>query len=120
MYRSFDDRVLGGVCGGLGALFKINPWWIRSLFVILALLTLGAFAVLYLILWWTTPQPLPGERFRGSPMGLLLTIILAVAIIVAWGGHLQGWFDNSSGRSVFWPGMFLIVSSIFLLRQVRA
>ena len=51
MYRSFTDRVLGGVCGGMGALLPLNPWWFRAIFLILGVITTGAFALLYLALW---------------------------------------------------------------------
>src|SRR6185437_3222821 len=30
-----QDRIIGGVCGGLGAFFDVNPWWFRLAFLIL-------------------------------------------------------------------------------------
>src|SRR4026207_1219314 len=75
MYRSFTDRVFGGVCGGLGALLPVNPWVFRVIFVILAVMTLGAFAALYVLLWWLIPQESLVGRQRGGA-GLLLLVIL--------------------------------------------
>ena len=49
--RSSTDRVVAGVCGGLGEYFGVNPLVFRLLFVLLALPG-GAPGILpYLILW---------------------------------------------------------------------
>lgn len=51
-----QDRVIAGVCGGLGAFFGINPFWFRLLFVLLALPG-GVPGVLpYIVLWIVMPQ----------------------------------------------------------------
>jgi phage shock protein C len=35
LYRSRKDRLVGGVCGGLGAYFGIDPVIVRLVFVVL-------------------------------------------------------------------------------------
>jgi phage shock protein PspC (stress-responsive transcriptional regulator) len=54
-YRDPDNRVIGGVCGGIGAYFDIDPVIVR---VILALLFLvfGIGLLIYLILWIVVPE----------------------------------------------------------------
>lgn len=37
LYRSRENRVLAGVCGGLGGYFNVDPVIFRVLFVLLAL-----------------------------------------------------------------------------------
>jgi phage shock protein PspC (stress-responsive transcriptional regulator) len=118
MSRSFSDRVLGGVCGGLAATLHVNPWWIRWLFVLLAVVSLGAFAVLYLLLWWIVPQESPTQRRRGVP--LILVIVLIVLTAAAWIGRDLGQLNTPSGVNLFWPGAVLILSAVFFLRQLRA
>ena len=54
-YLSNRDKVLGGVCGGLGQYFNIDPTLVRVLFV-LALLLGGSGVLLYLVLWIIAPQ----------------------------------------------------------------
>jgi phage shock protein C len=50
-----QDRIVGGVCGGLGAFFGVNPWWFRLAFLIL-LLPGGLPGFLpYAILWVVIP-----------------------------------------------------------------
>jgi phage shock protein C len=55
LYRSNDQRLLGGVCGGLGEYFNTDPTIVRLLFVAFALLA-GGGVLLYLILWLLIPQ----------------------------------------------------------------
>jgi phage shock protein C len=53
--RSRTDRLIGGVCGGLGEFFGMDPVWFRLLFFILGLPG-GLPGVLpYLILWAIIP-----------------------------------------------------------------
>ena len=118
MYRSFSDRVLGGVCGGLGASLHLNGWWVRLIFIVLTLLSLGAFAALYLLLWWIVPQESPMRRRRGMPLILVLLLIALTA--AAWAGRDLGRLDTPSGVNLFWPGALLILSAVFFLRQLRA
>jgi phage shock protein C len=61
LYRSRDNRMIGGVCGGLGEYFNIDPTLVRVLFVFGAFLGIpGALALVYLILLILVPQePLP-------------------------------------------------------------
>ena len=77
LYRSRKDRIIAGICGGLGEYFDIDPVWVRILFVLLALAN-GTGIILYLVLWIIVPQaplapeegvietekPPPKERFK--------------------------------------------------------
>ncbi len=49
--RSSSDRVIAGVCGGLGEYFGVNPLVFRLLFVLLALPGGAPGLLPYLILW---------------------------------------------------------------------
>jgi phage shock protein PspC (stress-responsive transcriptional regulator) len=53
IYRDPDNKVLGGVCGGLGAYFDIDPVLIRVIFVLLIFMGFGPLA--YIILWIVIP-----------------------------------------------------------------
>lgn len=54
--RSRGNRVLGGVCGGLGAFFGLNPLWFRILFILLAIPGGVPGVVPYLLLWLIIPD----------------------------------------------------------------
>jgi phage shock protein PspC (stress-responsive transcriptional regulator) len=47
--------MLGGVAAGLGNYFKVDPTIVRAAFVILTLITGGAFLILYVAMWLLVP-----------------------------------------------------------------
>jgi phage shock protein PspC (stress-responsive transcriptional regulator) len=56
LYRDPDDRVLGGVCSGLGAYFNIDPVVVRIIFVLIFFFPIGSSVLIYLILWIVVPK----------------------------------------------------------------
>jgi phage shock protein PspC (stress-responsive transcriptional regulator) len=48
--------MIGGVCGGLGEFFELDPILFRATFLVLAFLG-GAGIALYLVLWLLIPGP---------------------------------------------------------------
>mgnify|MGYP006287362777 CR=1 FL=1 len=55
LYRDPENRVLGGVCGGLGMYFNMDPLIIRILFVAV-FLAFGVGLLVYIILWIVIPK----------------------------------------------------------------
>ncbi|MEV1292309.1 PspC domain-containing protein [Pseudonocardia sp. NPDC049635] len=53
--RSATDKMLGGVCGGLGADLGIDVALLRILVLVLTLATGGAAALVYLAVWLIAP-----------------------------------------------------------------
>jgi phage shock protein PspC (stress-responsive transcriptional regulator) len=118
MYRSFSDRVLGGVCGGLATALHVNAWLIRLIFVLLTLVSLGAFAPLYVLLWWIVPAESPTQRRRGFPV--IIALVLLILTAAAWAGRDLGQLTTPAGVNLFWPGALVVLSAVFFLRQLRA
>lgn len=56
LVRPRDERVLGGVCAGLGRRFGIAPWPARILFVLLLMLIPGSQILIYPVLWILMPS----------------------------------------------------------------
>ena len=54
LYRSDEDKILGGVCGGLGEYFDIDPTLVRLIFILLGLH--GSGVILYLVAWLLIPK----------------------------------------------------------------
>lgn len=54
LYRSRTEKMLGGVCGGLGELLDIDLTIVRLVFVLLALWG-GSGLLIYLVLWLIAP-----------------------------------------------------------------
>jgi phage shock protein C len=55
LYRSGKDKILGGVCGGLGEYFHVDPVIIRLLFVIL-IFAWGLGILFYILAWIVIPR----------------------------------------------------------------
>ncbi len=54
LYRSTRQKVIGGVCGGLGEYLNLDPVLIRIVFVLLAIFN-GVGVLVYLIMWVVIP-----------------------------------------------------------------
>lgn len=55
LYRSEDDRILAGVCSGIGDYFQIDPVLIRVIWVIAGLMW-GGGILTYLLAWILIPK----------------------------------------------------------------
>ncbi len=103
LFRARSNRLIGGVAGGLGRYFGIDPIIFRIGFVALAFFG-GAGLFLYLAMWLFVPvEPRSGEPAppRGA-MGRRVALIAGLALL-GWGGLiLLGHLANVLfGRS--WP-----------------
>jgi phage shock protein PspC (stress-responsive transcriptional regulator) len=56
IYRNADDKVLGGVCGGLANYLKIDPTIVRILFAIITFGGFGSGVLIYIIMWMILPS----------------------------------------------------------------
>jgi phage shock protein C len=56
LYRSRQYRMIGGVCGGLGVYFGIDPTLLRVLFVLATIFGFGSAILVYLILLIVVPE----------------------------------------------------------------
>jgi len=60
LYRSRTDRIIAGVCGGLGEYFKTNSNIVRLIFILLVFFQ-GLGVILYIVLLILVPLE-PGEK----------------------------------------------------------
>lgn len=51
-----DDRMLGGVCGGLAEYFGLDPTLVRIAYALLTAFTAFSGIILYPILYWIIPS----------------------------------------------------------------
>lgn len=132
LYRSCQSRVLGGVCGGIGEYFDVDPVLIRLLFVI-SIIAGGVGVLVYLISWLVIPNDPKCEHedvkdeIKGAAEEVAKTIksevknkqhdnryiiglIILVAGILLLLRNITGlhFWDN------FWP-MLIIILGLFIL-----
>ncbi|MCK5043429.1 PspC domain-containing protein [Candidatus Pacearchaeota archaeon] len=55
LYRSKKNRIIGGVCGGIGEYLKIDPTIIRIIWAI-SIFGFGAGILVYLLAWIIIPE----------------------------------------------------------------
>lgn len=116
--RSKRDRVIAGVCGGLGSYFGVDPVWFRLAFVILALGG-GAGVLLYVIAWLLIPEMGAEEsgasRVTLGNKGPLIAGISLIAVgLVFLANIVAPWFNQ-----FMWPAVLIAVGVALLYKGGR-
>jgi phage shock protein PspC (stress-responsive transcriptional regulator) len=142
LYRSTTDKMLGGVCAGLGKYLRVDITIVRLFFVVLTLV--GGFGpVLYIILWIVVPPEghstangLDGEEFKeragmmrddfvnavSSPnqntarfIGIALVIMGGILILKQLNFSWLSWLNSG----VIWAALILLAGVALLVRGSR-
>jgi phage shock protein PspC (stress-responsive transcriptional regulator) len=72
MYRDPDNRVIGGVCAGMGAYWNIDPVFVRIIFIALSIAG-GIGVMVYLILYVVIPEAKTTAQkieMKGEPVNI--------------------------------------------------
>lgn len=66
--RPTTDRIIAGVCSGLGRYFNVDPVLVRVLFAFAAVVTAGLAVIAYPIMWFLMPEePVDAPAWPGPP-----------------------------------------------------
>lgn len=107
LYRSNSEKVLAGVCGGLGEYFSVDPVWFRIGFVVLALGG-GSGVLIYLVLWlivqprpdgYSPPPTAKGQVTGTAVIGIVLVFVGTIALV----NTVAPWLGQ-----YFWPIAFVV------------
>jgi phage shock protein C len=55
LYRSKRNRIIAGVCGGIGEYLKVDPTLIRLLWLLISIMG-GSGVVAYIVAWIIIPE----------------------------------------------------------------
>lgn len=72
LFRDMDDRVIGGVCAGIGHYFDMEAKWVRLITFLVTLLW-GTGLIIYIILWIVLPKAQTRAEkmaMKGEPINL--------------------------------------------------
>jgi phage shock protein C len=100
--RSRGDRVIAGVCGGLGRYLGVDPVLLRVAFVVLAIAG-GSGILFYVVAWIVIPEERPEEAVGAfEPAANATGRILVGTALIALGTILLvdrfvSWFDKVIG-----------------------
>ena len=56
LYRSKNDRILGGVCPGLGEHLDVDPTVIQLIWAVVSVLSIGTGIIIYILAWIIIPE----------------------------------------------------------------
>lgn len=141
LYRSEKDRVIAGVCGGLGDYFKIDPTIFRILFVLITIFG-GSGVLLYIILWIVIPseskvkqisedtvkenveeiknkaQEFADEIKKGNVRrdnSLWFGILILLIGVIVLAGNFNFFHIFDIGK--FWPLILILLGAVILFRR---
>ena len=113
--RSPDDKVFGGVCGGLGEYFGVDPVWFRVAFVAMVFAGAGGGLILYLIAMIAIPEreagesPAPSTKYSGKQGTIIVGAVLIAIGAIALLNLAIPWIEN-----LFWPGVLIALGAALL------
>lgn len=116
--RSRDDKVIAGVCGGLGKYFGVEAIWFRLAFVVLAIGG-GSGILIYLVSWLVIPpqgadEVLTNREGGNTTDGAVIAGVALVGVgLIFLFNTLFPWFDE-----ILWP-LVVIVAGLGLLYTGR-
>ena len=68
LYRSTSDRMIAGVCGGLGEYFDIDPTLVRLIFVLGTIFSFSALFWAYIVMLIVIPEePVASQAIVDAP-----------------------------------------------------
>jgi phage shock protein C len=109
LYRSKTDKVIGGVCGGLGAYLNADPVLFRILFAVGAILG-GGGLIIYLVLWIVVPEQEGSAYYESNQKNMENKEFQEAGFSENEGGRQH----KSDGN--LWAGIILItIGGLFLM-----
>jgi phage shock protein PspC (stress-responsive transcriptional regulator) len=113
LYRSEENRILGGVAGGIGEYFSLDPTIIRIIFVLLTIF--GGYGILlYVVLWILIPTKSVLSSGRSSTL-IRDNVEDMKRTAKTFSAKLQT--EAGERNRIWWAILLLAVGTIFLLQN---
>jgi phage shock protein C len=122
LYRSRESSIIGGVCGGLGEYFNLDPVIVRIVFLVFIFAYFTG-PLTYIICWIIMPLRPQGEvaevsanttvdrsEFYRYMPGLLLIIIGAAFLM----GRIWDWVSFTH----LWPLIIIVVGAFLIYKAI--
>jgi phage shock protein C len=124
LYRSTNDYMIAGVCGGIAEYFEIDSILIRIIFIVLSLAG-GSGLIIYILMLLLLPDK--GEKMKSTPneiknkikmkqdggRSFLGIVFLVVGSILLW----NQFFPYTIRFEILWPSTMIILGLWMLLRK---
>lgn len=126
LYRSRDDRMLGGVAGGIAETYGFDPSLVRVVMAAVGVITAGTAIIAYLSAWAVIPESDGrvlaaeiGERARHHRRHGDRAPWLGIALVVAGLFALGGSWHTGVGRLLGPLALIVIGAAVLLYRHDR-
>jgi phage shock protein C len=115
--RSRDDRVIAGVCAGLGRYLGLDPVLLRIAFVVLAIAG-GGGVLLYILGWILIPEERGGEPLgTARPSSIETTRLIVGGTLIAIGTILLLNITLPRIGRYFWPLALIAIGVAIVLQS---
>jgi len=122
--RSSSDRMISGVCGGMGEYFQIDSTLVRIIWVVLTLMG-GAGILLYLAAILIIPLDIDtgqkktaGQSDSRTIWGIILILLGIFFLLSTFRWHLFSWFHYAA-FDLFWPIVIIVLGIALILHSTR-
>jgi len=130
LYRLRKEKIIGGVCGGLGRYFNIDPVIVRLLWAVAFLLG-GVGFLAYIIAWIVIPEEPLDTATPQTESNVIITQtnrtisveIIIGAILVLFGlvslGSSLGWFNWQLVWKIAVPSIVVLVGLFVVVYAIK-
>ncbi len=113
--RSKNDRVIGGVIGGLAEYFNIDSTLLRLVYIFLCFVSIKGALLLYIILYIVIPEEKRETTSQKENGRLLLGIILILLGTVLFLNELYHFLTYA----MLWPLLLIILGFYLLIKGLE-
>ena len=125
LYRSTENRIVAGVCGGIAEYFETDPILVRIIFIFISLIG-AAGILLYIILWFMIPEKNSEQKKHEefvhevknhiqknhhAARGVVGFFIILIGVLL-----LIDQFYPDLGFSKFWPILVIAFGAVIILK----
>jgi len=120
LYRSPSNKMLAGLCGGLGEYLDVDPTMLRLIVVIAGFVSFGTVLLFYVIAWIIVPERTfelpPASQSSAAPPGRTWHVYLPGAIFITVGLLVLLW-QNAWWFSFgdLWPALLVLIGVSMIL-----
>lgn len=122
LYRSRNDKVIAGVCGGLGDYFDIDSTIIRIAWVAFTFAG-GAGIIAYIVAWLLIPlepsSKIKKEKTEEEHPEVFhnASLIFGTALIIIGIMLIPGWGWTALISPYFWPVLIICIGIILIIKH---
>lgn len=123
LYRSRKNRIIAGVCGGIGEYLDIDPAIIRVAWLLLTFLG-GMSIIVYILAWVVIPDEKTKKNVieewsskkdeeKSNEIALMIGLFLVFIGLTSLMSNLGWWYLS---WNYTWPAVIIIIGIILLVR----